>query len=156
MFRRLTLSLVLCVAVVFGLMPGMAWAHGPKLRGSELDGNVTLNGTTGGYHKNWSWFTVGLRPGTVALHVRMNACNRVLAPTCGIYVDLLQGGQVLQSQTAACLSKHPRCGASAQLNYRIRTAGVYYLLIMGAGGEDISYTMRLQATIYRLNCHRYC
>lgn len=156
MSRWLPLSILLCVLASLTLLPHAASAHGPKLRGSELDGNVTINGLTGGYHKNWSWYTVGLRPGMITVQARMNVCNRALAPTCGLYVDLLQGGQVLQSQTAACLSKHPRCGASAQLTYRIRTAGAYYLLIMGAGGEAISYTMRLQANIYRLNCHKYC
>jgi hypothetical protein len=116
-----------------------------------------VSGTTGNIPQQWRWYTVGLQPGTVTVSATVQSCARaLLAPTCGLFLDLLHRKKLLQSASGACYRKQRGCHATVQLSYHIARQGAYYILATGAGGGPVTFSMRLNGNIYPLHCHTYC
>lgn len=156
MSHRHWLSLLLGATLCFAFVPRVAAAHGPRLRGREIDSNVTVSAEAGFLPKTWRWFTVGLKPGPLTVNAVVQSCGRPTAPSCGIMVQLLSMAASVRLGEAACRSNQPSCRASTGLSYRVDHAGVYYVLISGAGGDEVRFTLRLHGNVYRLNCRKYC
>lgn len=154
MARRLLSMLVLVSAVAVSL-PGTALAHGPIRRGFEIDQNTKLTQSAGSVKAEWRWVTMGLRSGPVHVALTLHSCKRAAAPTCGTYVFLYHGDQVVAQKSVACYS-HKRCEQTTRLRYQVHNSGVYYVEVVGLGASKIMYTLAVAGNIYPLHCQKYC
>ena len=156
MHRRLLVALLVSVPLLVALWPGSVLAHGPIRRGLVLDRNLDRTFTTSIVTTDWQWFTMGLRPGPIAVIATDKVCRLPFAPTCGITVALYHGSRLLKVAQVACYSKPRRCGQSTRLDYTVTSSSVYYVVVAGTGGARIRFRLRVRATFYPLRCRKYC
>lgn len=154
--RRTIFALLCSLIPLVALMPGSVSAHGPLLLGREIDRSTAVSGSTGTCDCDWTWYTLGLRPGTVTVSAAVHSFTAQGGPSYGIRAVLMQNGRDLTGSGVSCSSSQWQCNKSLHFSYRIRGAGVYYLAVKGVGGSGITYTMWVRGTIYPLHCSRYC
>lgn len=156
MARRVASMLPFALLLAVSLFPAAVSAHGPRLKGVEIDRGITLRSVTGDCVCDTQWFTVGLKQGPVSFSGRLQSCNGGLAPSCGVNAFLYRGIRLLGSTNGACPKSNTRCGAKLKIKTRIRTGGAYYLMIQGTGALRIKYTLHVKGNIYALHCRTYC
>jgi hypothetical protein len=131
-------------------------AHGPLLRGRQLDQNTTISDTTGECSCQVKWFTIGLAPGIVRIAAQPKSSMFGGGPTYGMSVLLYRGSAALTWGQTSCQTTHRRCSKVIHLTYRIKQRGVYYLQIVGLGAQVIPYTMQVHGVVFPLHCGKYC
>lgn len=156
MIRRAFAALSLLI-LILALAPAThAAAHRTALKGQAIDGQVTISGQTGACACMKQWYTIGFKPGKVAIRGQLKACGDQGQPYCFMVVTLLRGPVTLKTVSVQCPSKASRCNRSWSINYRVKAAGAYYLQVQGEVGLTMNYTLRPSGNIYRLHCARYC
>lgn len=133
-----------------------ASAHGPALKGREIDRPVSVSGQTGACECLQQWYTLGFKPGTVTISGRLKRCGDRGQPYCFMVVSLLRGNQTVGSASAQCPSKASHCNRGWTVRYRVKRRGIYYLQVRGEVGLTMNYTLRPSGHLYRLNCGKYC
>jgi hypothetical protein len=149
------------LTISIALLPTAASAHGPRLRGLEIDRATQLRPLTSYCICDERWFTVGLKPGAAQVSVSSVSCASPEAPTCGVDVSVSRasksGRQIMASGHVSC-DVHPKlaCSGPLHLTYQVSQTGVYYILAQGLGAFGIRFTLAVSGRIYPLNCHKYC
>jgi hypothetical protein len=156
--RRLVLSFALTAGLLIGSFPLTASAHGPKLRGVEIDRSGVITATTGNCNCNWQYYTLGLRAGPIRIDVKLSRVHGAFAPAFGARLFLSQAtdGNAVAHTQVGCMAKQTNCGAMMRLETRISHPGVYYILVSGDGALKIPFTMSVRGRVYPLHCGSYC
>jgi len=155
MVRRVVISLLL-IASVLVMWPTGVSARGIPVKGMRINDSTTISRVTGNCQCNWEWFTVGLKPGTLTVSATIKSCAGMMAPACGMYIDLIRGNAMLTRAQSGCYGSKSHCNQPLDLTYRISRQGVYYLMVHGAGAQEVTYAMRVRGNIYRLACWASC
>lgn len=156
MIVRLALLSLVAVGLALTPNPRAVLAHGPALKGQELDRSVTMRATTSSCVCDNRWFTFGLGPGVLKVTATVQRCGSRATPQCGIEAYLVRGGITLGDARPACLSSQAHCNKSQTISFRVPKRGVYYLLVRGSSSYLIYYSLGIHGPIYPLHCRKYC
>jgi hypothetical protein len=63
-------------------------------------------------------------------------------------VFLQRGNHVVKSAEVGCYTSHVRCGKTARIAYRVTSQGVYHVLVMGQGAENIRFALDVRGYVY--------
>lgn len=156
MILRLALLLLAAATLALTPNPRVALAHGPALKGQELDRATYIQTTTSSCVCDNKWFTFGVAPGMLKITARVQRCGSRATPNCGVEAYLMRGDSTVASAKPACLSSQTRCNKSQSITLRVKKQGVYYLLLRGSSSYLIYYSLGIRGPIYALHCRRYC
>lgn len=153
MRARLALPLVLCLAL---LVPAKVSAAGIKLKGYQVMHPTAVSGMTGSCQCSWQWYTLGLRPGTFRLNLRLRGNGPRLAPTYAVFAALIHGNRTVGEAQVACDAGNSHCNRSTTMVRRITSPGIYYLQLTGEGSISIQYSLRMGGSIVPISCRPNC
>jgi hypothetical protein len=150
---------ILLAVVLVGLVgpkTTRAAAHGPALKGQEVDRSAVLSGQTGACECLQQWYTLGFKPGPAAISGHLTACGDRVQPYCFMVVTLLRGNRTVGTASAQCRSSASHCNRTWSIRVRIRKQAVYYVQVKGEVGLTMNYTLRPSGHLYALRCEKYC
>jgi hypothetical protein len=152
---KLIAPVLLSLTVLLGASPARALAHGPALKGMEIDRNTVVTATTGNCSCQDRWYTVGLDRGTATITATVQDCQSNLIKLCVAEAFLLRNTSQLAGTHVVC-HHLAHCGLSRSITYHVKQKGAYYVLVQGSGSLLIHYTLRLHGHVYALHCRKYC
>jgi hypothetical protein len=147
---RFVLITAISVLTALATLVPPAEARTTAVKGLIIASSRPVGGQTGDCLCEWQWYTVGLNPGKILITANMGEPSHTLAPIWSMRLVVLKGSSAVASADATCTRSFKLCRASAKVNLRVRSRGVYYIRVEGRAANLIPYGLVVRGSIYKI------